>query len=203
MPLRMRWMLCFLPLLMLAACGAAIISEDFEATTELPPSLRPENLISGIGEDSGLLSLIVAQPGRGQRGRLFLGSENIPSAVSFSARLRIISGRASLWIRSDEAACAGYALTIDPIRDAYRLSTVDENCDISNFETESRLNVDLNQWFDMRIEAQADTIRGFVDRAKFFEVTDANYTDGLAFIEVITGSDNRGQIEVDSLTLRE
>lgn len=194
-------------LLLLAACGGGGTRESFDEIEAVPDYLRPEGLVAGVGTNefaNGFLRLIVTGQGRGDAGQLFIepNGETTQTDFTVEAKLRIVnSGRVTLWLRSDAATCSGYGLVLDPTRDNYRLATIGDNCDVENLDTRSRLAIELDQWYTLRIEARGNRIQGFVDTVQFFDVEDDTYQAGAAFIEVITDGTVPAQIEIDEISI--
>jgi hypothetical protein len=201
--------------LLLAACGGeAIFSSEFDTLqqdttpedddlttlSDLPDGLRGEGLNAQL-TDQGWLDVSVDTPGRGQTGHLVIEATEGLSDYSVSMRVRLISGEAQLWARSTADVCAGYGLIVDPTNDNYRLSTIDETCDLQAIDSESRLDVPLQTWHDMQIDVQGDSIRGLVDGVVFFEETDTTYTDGLAAVQLWTDGAVPARLQIDRLSI--
>lgn len=185
----------------LAACGGnPLYSESFDDTAVLPPALRADNLIVGIQNSVAFLS--VAEAGRGQAGYLFIEPETLPdSDYTLEATLRIVWGQASLWVRGDGAGCGGYGLIVDPTLDNYRLSAGTPTCSIQALETQTRLEVELNRDYALRIEAAGETVRGFVDGVEYFSVTDTTFAAGVPFLRLVTDGLGVARVELDAITL--
>ncbi|MCA9913036.1 MAG: hypothetical protein KC496_06790, partial [Anaerolineae bacterium] len=187
--LMMRLIGVIFALLLLAGCsgGASLLDEEFQEVETLPETLRGVDLVTELlteGRDTGLLRLIVTQPGRNQNGILWMNLDEAPADSSFAVRGRVRAGQMRLWLRTDENLCSGYVLTIDPTLDRYRLSLAQPDCSLRMLDDRSRMEVNLDTWYEVRIEARGSTIRGFVDTVQFFEVTDETYSSGIPALEV-------------------
>ncbi len=153
------------------------------------------------GRDMGLLRLIVEEPGRNQNGKLWLNLEEPLADAALEARIRIRSGQARFWLRTDERLCAGYVLTIDPTLERYRLSAVEPDCSLRTLDDRSRMEVNLEEWYDVRFEARGSTISGTIDSVRFFEVTDDTFQSGAVALQAFTDGLAPGQVDVDWLRL--
>ncbi len=202
----MRFLSVILGLMLLAGCsaGTSLVNEDFQDVQTLPETLRGDDLVTEMvleGRDTGLLRLIVTQPGRHQDGVLWLNLAETPADSSFAVRARIRAGQLRLWLRTNETLCAGYALVIDPTLNRYRLSVAEPDCSLRTLDDQSPLEVELDTWYEVRIEARGSMIRGYVDTVKFFEVEDATFNGGIPALEVYTDGIAPGMVDVDWLRL--
>lgn len=186
----------------LAACGgSALYSESFDDVDTLPASLRTENLTVGLQNSVAFLS--VAETGRGQVGYVFLEPETLPdSDYTVEAKLRLGAGQVSLWLRGTSDGCEGYGVVVDQTHDNYRLSAGDSDCGIQALDSQGRLEVEVNQDYELRIEARGDTVRGFVDGVEFFNVTDTTFDSGVPFLRLLTDGVVAARVELDEITIR-
>lgn len=186
----------------LSACGGnALYAETFDDLDTLPDALRTDNLTVGV--QNGVVFLSVAETGRGQAGYLFFNADVLPEGdYTVEAKLRLGSGQVGLWVRGDEAGCEGYGLIVDSTLDTYRLSVGNETCGVQALDTQTRLDVDINQDYTLRIEARGEMIRGFVDGVEFFDVTDTTFASGIPFLRLLTDGTVVARIELDEVVIR-
>jgi hypothetical protein len=189
--------------LVLAACGSdALIDETFTVERDIPQTLQIDGLIAGIADQEDVLRVIVEDSVIGAAGTITVNTAETLADYSISARVYITQGEAQLWARTDEAGCAGYILSVDPTNGRYRLSLVDENCDVQTLDSETPIEVLFNQWYNMRLSVQGTTIRGFIDNVEFFNVDDERYAQGLARVRLVSRSVRAGQIDIENITIR-
>lgn len=190
-------------LLLLSSCGTALIDEDFDEISELPAYIEPSEATAAVGED-GILRVVKSESTRGESGAVLLTLPDEASPrdnYSVEARLRVISGTARLWARTDADLCRGYALTLNPGSDNYSMGIAQDDCTLDAFDTSTRLRVDFREWHTLRLDVEGETIRGFVDGVEFFSAEDATYTDGIVALEIVADL-NGAHLEIDSVSVR-
>lgn len=200
-------MLLLMTVLLLAACSpSALLMENFEEAQELPDGLAVDNLIHEIvhvERQGDYLRLIVASTGRGQSGYVRFPALGALDEGALSVRVRVLAGQVRLWFLRAESGCAGDALGLDPTLDRYRLSRAGEDCRPQTLDDQSRLEVELNQWYQLQIEARGDTVRGMVDAVTFFEAPLEGGAAGFPALEIFSDSQAPGRVEVDEIAVYE
>lgn len=196
-----RTLLLILMIFLMTACGSSLINENFESSREIPASLTPVDTVLGVSDEDGYLRIVNIELGRNQSGLVQLDAQG-QNDYSLETRVRVTEGIGQLWVRADAEECQGYALVIDPTRNSYRLSQVDENCDLRTVDDVTRLQLNFDTWIDARIEVRGNRIRGFIDGAPLFDIEDDTYTTGQPLIRVVNENPQPAVIELDTLRLR-
>ncbi|MDQ7034723.1 MAG: hypothetical protein Q9P01_07770 [Anaerolineae bacterium] len=196
--------LVFMPLLLLlAACsGNAIFSENFEEMTEVPDILQTDGLVAVPDADNDVLHLIVTEAGLTESGIMTIKLAADASDYDVSMRVRVIAGSVRLWARRSDN-CSGYVLILDTNLDNFRLSMVNpDNCDLQTIDTRSQLQVNTDQWYDMRITVTDNRVSAYVDGVRYSETESDSFPNGLAVIEVLNSRFGVGQVDIESLTVK-
>lgn len=192
-----------LVMFVVAACsGSALYREDFRDADGLPDTLSVEGLYAGTLVDEPVLRLIVDQQVRGESGYVRLPVNSALSDYSVEVRVRVSAGEMRLWGRTADARRNGYVLILAPTLDTFRLSKVVRPGTLQTMDLQSRLDLEFNEWYTLRLEMNGDTIRGYLNDVEYFEETDTEFASGTAFIEVFTDSLNTAQVELDEIIVR-
>jgi hypothetical protein len=182
-------------LLLSAACGGkTVFSENFQDITELPELFLTDTLVAAPDASTDVLHLIVTQTGLNESGLLMMQLDPDKINYDVSMRVRVISGSVRLWVRRSDR-CSGYVLILDPNLDTYRLSTIDTaTCTLQSIASQSVLQVNTDQWYDMRITVNDGRVQGYVDGVKYFEVESHTFRTGFPAIEVVNQRMSVGQV---------
>jgi hypothetical protein len=189
-------------LLLLAACSGGIFSDDFGDMTELPSLFQMDKLVAAPDAENNVLHLYVTETGLTESGFLTMQLEPDKTDYDVSMRVLVTSGSVALWVRRSNN-CSGYALILDPNLDTYRLSAVDPaTCTLQTIDSQSTLQVDTERWYDLRITAEGQAIRAYVDGVKYFETESDTFPTGFPAIEVANSRLSVGQVDIDNLTVK-
>jgi hypothetical protein len=187
--------------MLLTGCAAqSVFSASFDDGTTVPPELTLTDAYAGIADDENALRLLVNNEVRGQTGQMLLTADAALQDYAITTRLRIHSGQLRVWVRADADGCQGYALTIDPTLDTYRLSRA-TNCVLETLRSSPLLDVRSDEWIDVRMEVRGSRIQVAINGAPFYDVEDSAYATGLPLIQLVNDSTIVAQSEFDHLTL--
>ena len=189
-------------LLLLAACSGGVFSDDFNDTMELPSLFQTDTLVAAPDAENNVLHLYVTETGMTESGWLIMQLESDKTDYDVSMRVWVNSGSVRLWARRTNN-CSGYALILDPNLDTYRLSTIDPaTCTLQTIDSQATLQVDTERWYDLRITAEGQTVRGYINGVKYFETESDTFPTGFPAIEVVNSRDSVGQVDIDNLTVK-
>lgn len=193
--------LLMIGIMLLTGCTAQpIFSASFDDGTAVPPELTLTDAYAGVADEDNALRLLVNNEVRGQTGQMLLAADTTLTDYAINTRVRIHSGQLRVWVRADADGCQGYALTIDPTLDTYRLSRA-TNCVLETLRSSPLLDVRSDEWLDVRMEVRGSRVQVTINGALFYDVEDTTYTSGLPLIQLVNDSTIVAQTEFDHLTL--